>query len=291
MFRLIVFFIFFLIPFASGFGAILRLRLHHVKPVVGHLPDVAIVMMISAGPGGPALPCCSGRARSRKYSRARRLLHTRLAKPSACQLIQKPPDFEDRQKSARRHHAHIIVMVAVKVSASCIDRDKVFRAARESALQKPIVRFVAYDAQFHQWMTDVAGFHNLSDEIGTVLPARLHIRRGWRGWPTSPQGRCEPVQTRARRRVSLLGNVANFRIQVSRTALKVRLGVPQGPLPAFGLDKLNRSGRGHVLAAVLAMSARQRRRKPEPNHFSFHNGCRLHVRKIAGHNLQNKPEA
>jgi hypothetical protein len=79
-------------------------------------------------------------------------------------------------------------------------------------------------------------------------------------------------------------------MHVSRTALKVRLGVSQGALPAFGLDEPNRFSLGHALAAVLAVSTRQRRRKPEPNHLSIHNGRRLHDEKLAGLSRQNKPE-
>jgi len=44
-----------------------------------------------------------------------------------------------------------------------------------------------------------------------------------------------------------------------------------------------------LLAAVFAMAARQRRRKPEPDHLSIHHGCRLHDAKPSGFRPRNKP--
>lgn len=53
-----------------------------------------------------------------------------------------------------------------------------------------------------------------------------------------------------------VGNVASFRMQVSRKTLKVRLGAPQCPFAPFGFNELDGFDFGHGFAAILAMSAR-----------------------------------
>lgn len=84
------------------------------------------------------------------------------------------------------------------------------------------------------------------------------------------------------------GKVASFRTQVSRTTLKVRLGPAQRPFAAFRFDEGVRFGFGHCLAAVLAMSTRQRRREFEANNFSFHDGGGVHAVTVSNELNGNK---
>ena len=80
------------------------------------------------------------------------------------------------------------------------------------------------------------------------------------------------------------GNVASFRMQVSRTTRKVRPGASQCPRASLGFDERNRLTFGHRLAPVLAMCSCQRRGQLEPDDLAFNDGCRVHdtsVRKEA----------
>ena len=54
------------------------------------------------------------------------------------------------------------------------------------------------------------------------------------------------------------GNVASFRMQVSRTTRKVGPGASQRPCASLGFDERNRLGFGHGFAPVLAVRSRQR---------------------------------
>ena len=77
-------------------------------------------------------------------------------------------------------------------------------------------------------------------------------------------------------------------MQVSRMTLKVGLGSTQGPRASLGFDKLNRLLLGHCLPAVFPVRTRQRGGKLEPNHFSFHYGCRIHGHKLSEAQGQDK---
>ena len=72
------------------------------------------------------------------------------------------------------------------------------------------------------------------------------------------------------------GNVASFRMQVSRTTRKVGPGAPQRPCASLGFDERNRLGFGHRLAPVLAMRSRQRRAELEPDNLAANDGRRIH---------------
>jgi hypothetical protein len=60
------------------------------------------------------------------------------------------------------------------------------------------------------------------------------------------------------------GDVASFRMQVSRTTRKVGHGASQRPCAPLGFDERNRLGFGHGFAAVLAVRSRQCRRQLPP---------------------------
>jgi len=66
-----------------------------------------------------------------------------------------------------------------------------------------------------------------------------------------------PSATTSAAGLSWRGKVANFKMQVSRTALKVGFHRAQQPLLPFALDKIHRLLVGHRLAAMAAMRPRQ----------------------------------
>ena len=73
-----------------------------------------------------------------------------------------------------------------------------------------------------------------------------------------------------------LGNVASFRMQVSRTTRKVWPRASQGPRPSLGFDERNSLAFTHALAPILAVCFGQSRGELEPNDLAFDNGCRVH---------------
>ena len=72
------------------------------------------------------------------------------------------------------------------------------------------------------------------------------------------------------------GNVASFRMQVSRTTRKIGPGAAQRPCAALGFDERNRLGFGHGFAAALAVRSCQCRRQLEPDHLATNDGRRIH---------------
>jgi len=86
------------------------------------------------------------------------------------------------------------------------------------------------------------------------------------------------------------GNVASFRMHVSRTSFKVGLSATQRARTSLGFDERNRLSFAHCLTAVFSVRTRQGRRELEPDDFPVHNSCRMHdirVRKVGnGYNLR-----
>ena len=72
------------------------------------------------------------------------------------------------------------------------------------------------------------------------------------------------------------GNVASFRMHVSRTTLKIRPGATQGPRTSLPFDERNRFPLRHRLSTILSVRPRQRRGELETNDFAFDYGCRIH---------------
>src|SRR5436309_3241595 len=77
------------------------------------------------------------------------------------------------------------------------------------------------------------------------------------------------------------GNVASFRMQVSRMTLKIGLGATQCPRAPLGFDERDRLVFSDGLASVFAMRARKRGRELEPDDFPFHYRCRIHGVKLS----------
>ena len=72
------------------------------------------------------------------------------------------------------------------------------------------------------------------------------------------------------------GNVASFRMHVSRTTRKVGPGASQRPCASLGFDERNRLGLGHRLAPVLAVRTGQCRGQLEPDNLATNDGRRIH---------------
>jgi hypothetical protein len=72
------------------------------------------------------------------------------------------------------------------------------------------------------------------------------------------------------------GNVASFRMQVSRTTRKVGPGASQRPCASLRFDERNRLGLGHRLAPVLAVRTGQCRGQLEPDNLAANDGRRIH---------------
>ena len=76
--------------------------------------------------------------------------------------------------------------------------------------------------------------------------------------------------------LSSAGNVASFRMQVSRTTRKVRPGASQRPCASLRFNERNGLGFGHGFAAVLTVRSRQRGRELEPDNLAANHGRRIH---------------
>ena len=104
---------------------------------------------------------------------------------------------------------------------SGVDRDEEISVRDKRAFQKTIVWFVADDTEFGQRIADAAASDNLSDEIWLVSQ---HVRVLLKDGGTDP---CFPLCVSSKMSADALfspGNVASFRMQVSRTTLKIRPG-------------------------------------------------------------------
>ena len=78
------------------------------------------------------------------------------------------------------------------------------------------------------------------------------------------------------------GNVASFRMQVSRTTRKVGPGAAQRPCASIGFDERNCLGLGDRFASVLALGSRQRRGQLEPDNLAANDRRRVHDISVRG---------
>ncbi len=76
------------------------------------------------------------------------------------------------------------------------------------------------------------------------------------------------------------GNVASFRMHVSRTSFKIGLGATQCARTSPGFDERNGLLLAHCLTAVFAVRARQSLRELEPDDFPVHKSCRMHEIRV-----------
>ena len=176
-----------------------------------------------------------------------------------------------------------MILLPIEVPWSRVHRDDELRAYRQGAFQEAIVGLVPNDAQIGQRIADGKTFDNLSDEFRMVAQYVRVLLEDRRTDPASIRAACASSKMRADALFSP-GNVASFRMQVSRTTRKVWPGASQCPRTSLGFDERNRLAFGHRLAAVLAVCSRQRRGELEPDDLSFDDGCRIHdtsVRKEA----------
>ena len=74
-----------------------------------------------------------------------------------------------------------------------------------------------------------------------------------------------------------VGNVASFRMQVSRTTRKIGLSAAQCPRAALGFNEDNRLSFRYCFAAVLTMRLCKRRGELKPNNSAFDYGCCIHT--------------
>ena len=88
----------------------------------------------------------------------------------------------------------------------------------------------------------------------------------------------------------LLGNVASFRMQVSRTTRKVRPRASQRPRTSLGFDERNSLAFSHAVAPILAMRFSQSRREFESDDFAFDNSCRVHDTSVRKERKPHKLE-
>jgi len=84
------------------------------------------------------------------------------------ELPYQPRNFRQVEKFTRPDYAHGLVSLPIEVPWGGIHCDDEVSADRQRAFQKPIVWFVANDAEFGQRMADTAAFDKFSDEIWLV---------------------------------------------------------------------------------------------------------------------------
>jgi hypothetical protein len=84
------------------------------------------------------------------------------------------------------------------------------------------------------------------------------------------------------------GNVASFRMQVSRTTLKIRFSATQCASAPLRFHERDRFLLGYGFVAVFAVGAGERRREPEPDDLPLHYGCRIHEAKLSKRTNQTR---
>jgi hypothetical protein len=184
-----------------------------------------------------------------------------------------------------------LILLPIEVPWSRVHRDDELRAYRQGTFQEAIVGLVPNDAQIGQRIADGKTFDNLSDEFRMVAQYVRVLLENRGTDPGLNQAGVWSSKMRAERLFSP-GNVASFRMQVSRTTRKVWPCASQRPLASVGFDERNRLAFRHRLAAVLAVCSRQRRGELEPDDLAFDDGCRIHdtsVRKEADRRKRRLP--
>src|ERR1700674_2997156 len=147
-------------------------------------------------------------------------------------------------------------------------------------------RLVPDDVEFGQRMAFTAACHDFSTNSGWSPNKSAYSSR----IAGLTHASMRPARASSKMSADALfspGNVASFRMQVSRTTLKIGPGATQCPCAPLGFDEPHRFTFGHRLATVLAVRARQRRGELEPDDFPVDDGSRIHaisVRKDAGRN-------
>src|SRR5437667_11593126 len=127
-------------------------------------------------------------------------------------------------------------------------------------------------------MTQLAGPDNFSNEIWPITEhIRIFLQHGG-AHPIKPRRVSSKISAEA---LFSPGNVASFRMQVSRMTLKIRLGAAQCARTPLGFDERDRFLLGHGLGPVFAICASKRGRELEPDYFAFHYGCRIHGSKVS----------
>jgi hypothetical protein len=190
-------------------------------------------------------------------------------------LLHQPPDLREIEEFAWPHHAHCLILLPIEVSWSGVQSDDELRACGQGAFQETIVRLVPDDAQFGQRIADEKAIDDLNDEfrmIAQYIRVLLEDRRtdprlnqvGVRGSKMSADALFSP------------GNVASFRMHVSRTTRKVWPGASQCARASLGFDERNRLAFCHRFAAVLAVCPRQPRGELEPDDLTFDDGRCIH---------------
>ena len=84
------------------------------------------------------------------------------------------------------------------------------------------------------------------------------------------------------------GNVASFRMQVSRTTRKVRLCSAQRPCSSLAFHERHGLAFGHRLAAVLTVRSCKRRRESKPDDLAIDDGSRIHDISVRQEHGRNK---
>jgi hypothetical protein len=192
-----------------------------------------------------------------------------------CDVVHESLHVRQVEKFARPCDRDLLILLSVEVTGSGIYRDDEIGTSDERAFQESIVWFVPDDMELSQRMTHAAHFNNLSDQVRPVTQNVCVFLKTAR----LAQASSKPMRASSKISADALfspGNVASFRMQVSRTTRKVEPGATQCTRTTLRFDECDGLRLGHRLPAVLAVRPRQRARELEPNNFPVDDGRRIH---------------